>query len=159
MAAKRGIDWKALLTSLGLVCLAAFLGSLFTSPNVNSDWYESIKPDITPPNYVFPIVWSVLFFLIGLSMYFAWTNSKPENKKMIAIVFGINLALNIIWSILYFGMKNAAGAFIGLILLWISIIYMILVLRKIDKTSACLLIPYLLWVSFAGILNLLSVLK
>jgi len=141
---------------LAISYLAAFVGSLFTSQSVKSTWYESIKPSITPPNWVFPVVWGILFFLIGLSMYFAWINSKKSDRKSIAIAFGINLALNIIWSILYFGMKSPLSAFFDIILLIASIIYLIIVLKKIDKTAAYLLIPYLVWVSFAAVLNLLS---
>ena len=100
---------------------------------------------------------SILFFLIALSLYSAWINSKKKEKKIIAIVFGINLFLNALWSYIYFGLRNVNLAFIELILLWISIVSMIYVTYKINKKSSYLLIPYLLWVSFAGILNYLSI--
>ena len=149
------IRWKVLIISLILVFLTAFIGSFFTSGNTNSDWYQQIKPSITPPNYVFPIVWNILFFLIALSLYFSWIKAKNKNKKKIAIVFSINLILNILWSFLFFGLRNPLLGFIELIILWISIIVMIKTTYKIDKKSSYLLIPYLLWVSFAGILNYL----
>lgn len=155
---KKKFNWKVLILSLVIVYLVAFIGSLFTSPVTDSDWYDSIRPTITPPNWVFPVVWNILFFLIGLSLYFSWVNSKSKNlKEKVAIVFGINFVLNIFWSVLYFGLKNPFYAFIEIIFLWLSILLMILVTYKIDKKASYLLIPYFLWVSFASILNYLSI--
>ena len=151
------IKWKILITSLIVVYLVAFLGSLFTSPNTDTAWYESIKPSITPPNWVFPIVWNILFFLIALSLYFAWIKAKKNQKTKITLVFGINFALNILWSILYFGMKNPTASFIEIFFLIASIISMIIVTAKVSKTASYLLHPYLIWVCFATILNYLTV--
>jgi translocator protein len=153
---KRGFNVKVFVICFLIVLAVAFIGSIFTSSAVNSQWYQTIKPSITPPNYIFPIVWSTLFFLIALSLYLAWVNSDRKQKITIAIVFGINFLLNMLWSIFYFGMQNPGLAFFELIFLWISILSMIFVTLKIDKKSAYLLIPYLIWVSFAGILNYLS---
>ena len=144
------INWKILITSFILVYLIAFLGSLFTTTGT---WYENVKPSITPQNYVFPIVWNILFFLIALSLYIAWT--KTKDKRPLIIAFGLNLLLNLFWSILFFGLKQPVLSFIELILLWLSIIFLIKITSKINKTSSYLLIPYLLWVSFAGVLNFL----
>jgi len=151
------INWKVLVVALVVVYLVAFVGGLFTSGSVDSGWYESTKPSITPPNWVFPVVWNVLFFLIGLSLYFAWIGSggKKERGK-IALVFGINFILNIIWSVLYFGLKNPVLSFFELVVLWVSIISMIYIAGKINKLAGWLLVPYLVWVSFAGVLNYLS---
>jgi len=149
------INWKVLIASLLIVYLVAAVGSIFTSGNTSGEWYESIKPSITPPSWVFPVVWNILFFLIAISLYLAWISGKK--KKIIVIVFGINFLLNILWSLLYFKMQNPLYAFIELIFLWLSILLMIIVTYKINKTSSYLLIPYLLWVSFAGILNWLSI--
>jgi len=155
---KKKINWKILIITLIIVYAVAFIGSLFTSPATDTEWYNSIKPSITPPNWVFPIVWNILFFLIALSLYFAWINAKNKNiKKKIALVFGINFFLNIFWSILYFGLKNPVASFIEIIFLWFSIIAMIYITYKVDKKAAWLLVPYLLWVGFAVILNFLSI--
>ena len=150
------INWKILIACLLIVYLVAFLGSIFTSPVTNSEWYNSVRPSITPPNWVFPVVWNILFFLIALSLYIGWINANKKDKSKIALVFGINLFLNIFWSILYFGLKNPTLAFFELILLWISIIFMLTTTYKINKKSFYLLIPYFIWVSFAGVLNYLS---
>lgn len=177
---KRKIYWRTLIICLLIVFATAFAGSLFTS--ADSQWYESVKPPITPPNYVFPIVWNILFFLIALSLYFAWISAdkniknklkkeKPKsggikkyklnfnyiNNFKLIFVFGLNLVLNLLWSILFFRFQNPLFAFYDLILLWLSILLMIYITYKINKTSSYLLIPYLLWVSFAGVLNWLMI--
>ena len=152
---KKKINFKVLTLSLVIVYAVAFIGSLFTS--IDNSWYDSVRPSITPPSFVFPIVWNILFFLIALSLYFAWINSKKTERKKVAFVFGINLILNALWSFLYFRMQNPTFAFVDLILIWLTIIAMIFVIYEIEKKSVYLLIPYLLWVSFAGILNWLSI--
>jgi len=151
-------NWKILVYCLIAVYATAFIGSIFTSNAVKSDWYESIKPSITPPGYVFPIVWNILFFLIALSFYFAIINSKDsKDKRKITGVFVTNFLLNILWSVLYFGIRNPLASFIEIIFLIASIALMILVTCKISKKSAYLLVPYLIWVCFASILNYLSI--
>lgn len=155
------VNWKVLFVCLLIVYLVAFIGSLLTTSSVNSSWYASIKPAITPPNWVFPIVWNILFLLISVSLYFAWTakakNKKEEkkNKIKIAVVFGINLLLNLKWSFLFFYLQSPMLAFFELVLFEASIIAMIIITHKIRKVSAYLLIPYAVWVAFAGILNYL----
>lgn len=149
------INWKVLVLSFVIVYGIAFIGNIFTSGNVDTSWYEEIKPSITPPNYVFPIVWNILFFLIALALYFAWIRAKKKQKKIVALVFGINLLLNAFWSYLFFVLRKPNYSFFELIVLWISILAMIFTTRKIDKKAAWLLVPYLLWVLFAGILNYL----
>lgn len=146
------------VVSFVIVYGIAYIGSIFTSSAVQSSWYQGIKPSITPPNYIFPIVWNILFFLIALALAFGWINSRnKKQRKTVAFAFGINLILNLLWSILYFGLRQPFWAFVDIILIWISIIYMIAVTWKIDKKSAVMLIPYLLWVNFAAVLNLLSI--
>jgi translocator protein len=150
------IQWKYLLLSLIMVYLIAFLGSLFTSGNTSSAWYDSIRPEITPPNFIFPIVWNILFFLIGISLYLVIVSQKTKFKKKAYIFFSANLILNVLWSVFYFGLKNLELAFVEIIFLGISIIGMIYYSYKIDKKAAWLLFPYLLWVGFAAVLNWLS---
>jgi translocator protein len=142
-----------------IVCLViafapAIFGGLFTSQSVGSEWYLDNKPGFTPPGWVFGPVWTILYFLIGLSLFFVWTNAnKKIDKKKIALVFGINLILNALWSFVFFGMQNALLAFLIIIGIWLSILGMVFVSYKIDKKAAWMLVPYLLWVSFAGVLN------
>lgn len=155
-AKSRKTDWRILVVSVFIVYLVAFVGSLFSSEGIDSGWYEGIKPSISPPDWVFPVVWNILFFLIALSLFFSWSNSASGQTKLVAFVFGLNFILNVLWSVLYFGLRNPFAAFIELIFLWLSILLMMFVAFKIDKKAFYLLVPYLLWVSFAGVLNWLS---
>jgi benzodiazapine receptor len=145
-------DIKVVAASFLAVFATALIGSLFTD---TTGWYESIKPAITPPNFVFPIVWTILFILIGFSIYLSWTNADKNKKKSLAVLFGINLILNILWSVFFFGMKNPSLSFADIILFWFSIIFLIKATWKISRLSAWLLLPYALWVSFAALLNYL----
>lgn len=147
------LDIKTLLFCFGAVYLAAFLGSIFSWSGVKSVWYFSIMNKVIVPSWVFPVAWNILFFLIFLSLYFAWKRSKGKEKKTIAIVFTVNLVLNVLWSLIFFVLFNSAFAFYELIALLISIGVMMFFLFRIRKLSAFLLIPYLLWVLFAGYLN------
>ncbi len=145
-------DIKVVIASFLAVFATALIGSLFTD---TTGWYESIKPAITPPNFIFPIAWTILFILIGVSIYLSWTNAAKNEKAGIAAFFSINLILNILWSVFFFGMKNPSLSFADIILLWFSIIFLIKTTWKISRLSAWLLLPYALWVSFAALLNYL----
>jgi tryptophan-rich sensory protein len=150
------IDWNILFLSLIAIYATAILGGLFTSRGANSFWYLTVRPSITPPNWVFPVVWNILFFLIFLALYLCLVNVK--NKKIcskVELCFGINLVLNFLWSYFFFGLRNPKLAFVDLILLWFSIISIIYSSWKIDKRISILLVPYFLWVTFAGVLNYL----
>ncbi len=146
-------NWKVLVISLLVVYAAAFIGSIFTTGNTNSTWYTENKPSFTPSNFIFPIVWNILFLLIALSLYLAWINAEKKEKKKIAWIFAINLVLNALWSFLFFTMKNPFLAFIDLLLIFATIILMIWITGRISRKASWLLVPYLIWVAFAGILN------
>lgn len=153
-------NWRKLLVfiiCLILVFLIGFISSIFTSNETNSEWYNSIKSPLTPPNFIFPIVWNILFLMISISMYFAWSKSKKQEKLNVASLFAINLFVNFLWSILFFKLHDPITALIDLFLIWLSILALIFGLWKISKISSYLLIPYFLWVSFAGILNFLAI--
>jgi len=154
---KKKLNFKVLAVSLLVVYAAAFIGSLFTTEAVKSEWYSSVKPSITPPNYVFPIVWNILFFLIAISLFLTWANAKKKQKAEIAWYFGVNLGLNILWSLLYFGLRNPIASFIEIFFLIASTILIIIVCSKFSRASAILLMPYLLWLCFASFLNYLSI--
>lgn len=164
-----------------LICqIAGAMGSFFTMRAI-PDWYDGlIKPAIAPPNWVFAPVWIILFFLMGISLYLVWEkgwkvnlsekDKKQKNfwnllsKKMwigswkeenaIAIFF-LQLVLNVWWSVIFFGLKSPVGAFFEVIALWLAILYTIVNFYRISKESAYLLLPYILWVSFAVVLNFL----
>ena len=150
------IRWKVLIISFIAAYLAAGIGSIFTSAGVKSDWYQEIKPGMTPPNWVFPVVWGILFFLIALSLYFSVIKAGKKMNKVL-LLFGVNFLLNILWSVFYFGMRNPGVALIDLILIEISTLSIMSFAWKIDRKASWLLIPYFLWVLFAGILNYMSI--
>jgi len=153
---KKRINWKVFIVCLGIVYFVAFIGSLFVDGKTNSAWYNSVKPVITPPGWVFPIVWNILFFLIALSLYLVWIYAKPKDKKGIVIIFGINLFLNVLWSFFYFTLENPFFAFLDIVLLWASIVGMMIFLWRVHREATPLIVPYFIWVSFATVLNWLS---
>lgn len=138
-----------------VICqLTGVIGSLFTTPFI-STWYETIqKPAFTPPNWLFGPVWISLFTLMGISLYLIW-NKRLENKKvkLSLLVFFVQLALNSLWSILFFGLQSPFYAFIEIIILWIAIAVTIFKFYKISRTAGLLLLPYIIWVCIALTLN------
>jgi len=138
-----------------LICQGAgAIGSLFTSPAI-STWYATIqKPSFNPPNWIFAPVWILLFLLMGLSLYLIWSNGfKRKGTKIAISIFFVQLILNILWSILFFGLQSPLFAFIEIIILWFAILLTIISFYKVSKIAAYLLMPYIIWVSFASVLN------
>lgn len=138
--------------ALAIPLLAGFIGSLFTTPSINT-WYLNInKPSFNPPNWIFAPVWTILFILMGISLYLIWQSTIKDKTKSL-ILFYTQLILNILWSYLFFSLHNPLLAFIDIILLAIFIILLIISTYKISKTASLILLPYIFWVSFASILN------
>ncbi|MBR6509768.1 MAG: tryptophan-rich sensory protein [Clostridia bacterium] len=118
------------------------------------DIYETINtPSFAPPGIVFPIVWTILYILMGISSGIIY-NSKSKDKDNALFIYIIQLMVNFVWSIIFFNLRAFLLAFLLIIVLWVLIVLMISRFYKIDKTAAYLQIPYLLWVTFAGILTL-----
>jgi benzodiazapine receptor len=143
---------KRLVVSLAIPQLAGLLGSIFTAPAIPG-WYASlVKPAFNPPNWIFAPVWTSLFFLMGISLFLVWER-KGEKFGIAVLVFGVQLALNVLWSILFFGLQSPFLALLEIFALWIAIVLNIYVFYGIDRRAAYLLVPYLAWVSFAAFLN------
>ena len=139
-----------------IICLmAGFIGSVFTVDSIQT-WYMGIeKPFFNPPNWVFGPVWTTLFILMGISRYLVWSRGIKTNDAKIALtLFAAQLVLNVLWSIIFFSLKSPFYAFIEIVILWTAILLTIIWFRKISKTAGYLLVPYILWVSFAAVLNL-----
>jgi len=142
-----------LLVSIFIPLLVGFLSSFFTSSSVNS-WFLTInKPFFNPPSFVFAPVWTALYILIGLSFYLVWEKNFGKEKRQVIGIYSIQLFLNFTWSLLFFGLKSPFFALVDIVLLLIVIIVNIVICYKVSRKAAYLLIPYLLWVSFATILN------
>jgi len=152
---KERTNVKSLLVCFIIVFGIALAGSYFTGEVGENHWYKNTKPTLTPPDFVFPIVWTFLFVLIAFALYFNWNYGK--NKNLVAWAFGLNFIFNLAWSFFYFKMQNPLWAFVDLIFLWLSIIFMLVLSWKYSKKAFYLLLPYLIWVSFAGVLNWLAI--
>lgn len=140
----------------GLVVFAtAFIGGRFTNKNVKTSWYDCIKPSITPPSFVFPIVWTTLYIFIAVA--FARIIDSAAQNWFIIILFLGNFALNVLWCWAYFGQKRIQLSFLFILLLAATIIAIIFASR--DWVVVILLVPYLAWVSFATYLNYKSIEK
>jgi tryptophan-rich sensory protein len=136
-----------LLFFIALCEATGIIGSIFTINSIDS-WYQTLnKPFFTPPGWVFGPAWTTLYLLMGISLYLVWGKKKINLKW-----FWTQLFLNFIWSIVFFGLQNLALSFIIIVLLWGSIFLTIKSFIKI-KNAAYLLIPYIIWVSFALLLN------
>lgn len=146
------IDIKKLLVSLAIPQLAGFLGALFTTPAIPA-WYAGLnKPWFVPPNWLFAPAWTTLFLLMGLAFYLVW--DRGVDFKAARNVFGIQLGLNILWSVMFFGLRSPLLGFLEIMVLWAAIALNILVFYRIDRRAGYLLVPYIAWVTFAAALNL-----
>jgi len=138
-----------------LACLLiGVLGSLFTAPSIPG-WYAGlIKPSFSPPNWLFGPAWTLLYILMGISVAIVWHKGTKDKKVKEALkLFGIQLALNAIWSPVFFGARSLFLALIIIIFMWFFILKTIIAFKKVDKLASYLLYPYIAWVSFATILN------
>jgi len=146
-----------LVFSIVLTLLIGFVGSLVTNQSFDT-WYNTInKPSFNPPNWLFVPVWTILFIMIGLSLFFVWEKGFGGKRNVLLFVYFFQLALNMLWSYSFFGLTNPLLAFLVIIVLWIIILINIVLFYKVSKVAGILLIPYILWVSFASILNLFIV--
>lgn len=135
--------------------LASAVGSFFTDVSVGTWYLELNKPFFNPPNWVFGPVWSILYLMIGISLYLIWDEGiNKKNVKIALSVFLIQWFFNAVWSVIFFGYHQIGLALMEIVLLWIFILLTIVNFYKVRKIAAYLLIPYLLWVSFATVLNL-----
>jgi len=144
-----------LLGAIALCQLAGIIGAFATMPNIPT-WYASLnKPFFNPPNWIFAPVWTILYALMGIALYFVWSNGLERKEvKDGVMLFGAQLALNASWSFLFFGMQSPLLGLICIVPLWMLIVLTIRKFYSVSKTSAYLMVPYLLWGTFATLLNL-----
>lgn len=144
----KNIDYKKLIIFIvGTILIGSFF-AIFT--NMNS-YSELIKPSFSPPGYLFPIVWSILYILMGISLYLI--SESPGNKKVAYTLYLYQLLANSLWTLLFFGFNLRLLSFFWIILIIVIVVLMIREFLKFNKTAAYLQIPYLLWLIFASVLN------
>lgn len=140
----------SILLTLAVGGLSGFLTSM------GMDSFDALtKPPLTPPSFLFPIVWTVLFILMGVGAARVFLTEPTAARNRALIVYVVQLAVNFLWSIIFFNLQAYGFAFFWLILLWVLILTMIYLFCKVDKPAALLQIPYAIWVTFAGYLNLM----
>ncbi|MBD3279171.1 MAG: tryptophan-rich sensory protein [Candidatus Pacebacteria bacterium] len=147
-------DLSKLISSIIACQLVGILGSVFTVSSIPT-WYVNLnKPFFAPPNWVFGSVWTILYFMMGVSFYLIWKQGGPKQKTRTAIKYFLSqLGLNFIWSPVFFGLRSPALALLVIVIMWVLIVLTIKKFYPLSQWAAYLLIPYLLWVSFAASLN------
>ena len=141
-----------------VICLVLTIGlggagGFFTVKEIAS-WYVTLhKPNFNPPNYLFGPAWSVLYVLMGISLYIIWKQPPSAQRKQAITIFLIQFTLNIIWSFIFFNQHQILWALADIIAMWLLILLTIFSFAKLNKTAAWLLVPYISWVSFATLLN------
>ncbi len=150
----KGPDILKLILSVVICQAAGFLGSLATTPSIGT-WYKTLaKPSFNPPNAVFGPVWITLYLMMSIALFLVWKQgSVTKGVKPALIIFFVQLALNTLWSILFFGLHQPGWAFLEIIILWLFILLALLLFWRLSWAAGILLLPYLLWVSFASVLN------
>ena len=144
-------QWKTLIICIALPLAVGGLSALLTRGGMQT--FNTLnKPKLSPPGRLFPVVWTILYILMGIASYLVAASKKPNGGALIA--YGIQLVFNFFWSIIFFGAQRYLFAFIWLVALWVLILITIVKFNKVSPTAAYLMIPYLIWVTFAGYLNL-----
>jgi tryptophan-rich sensory protein len=146
-------EWIALVVFVLGSLAAGFVGSIATTPNIPT-WYATlVPPPLNPPNWIFGPVWTALYILMGIAGFLVWQRRDHPAAKLGLILFVVQLALNTLWSWLYFGVQSLGLAFICISALWLAILGTIERFYRVRPLAAYLLIPYIAWVTFASYLN------
>lgn len=144
------IQWKKLIVCLFVPLLVGNLAAFLTKDNIQL--FQLInKPILSPPSWIFPIAWTILYILMGIASYLVWITPKTNNRAL--IFYLIQLVFNFFWTIIFFNFELYLFAFIWLLLMWLLILKTTLLFYQTSKPAGYLMLPYLLWVSFAGYLN------
>lgn len=145
-----------LLKFLASIILPLSLGAIAGIATAQSipEWYATLnKPSFNPPNWIFGPVWTTLYILMGISLFLVWKQDPGKERNRAILIFLLQLLLNFAWSFIFFYFKMIGFALIEIILLWITIVMMLVVFYKIKPIASYINIPYLLWVTFATVLN------
>ncbi len=146
------INFKALIISIAIPLLIGFLAGKISADSM-SQYQNLIQPALAPPGFLFPLVWTILYVLMGISFYLIW-RAMGFDKSRAYLLYALQLFFNFGWTFIFFNQNMYLAAFIWLIALWFIVFAMIKSFAQIDKRAAYLQIPYLLWLTFAAYLNL-----
>lgn len=146
-------NFFVLILCIAVPLITGGISGVLTSSAITGWYAELIKPSFNPPNYLFAPVWTVLYILMGVSLFLIYRLQASELRSNALLVFAGQLFLNFWWSVFFFSFQRPDVALAEILLLWLSIVYMIYSFRKLNVTAAYLQIPYLCWVSFAALLN------
>lgn len=153
MSLMKSGDIIKLIISIGVPLLVGGVGGLVTTPAI-STWYATLnKPWFTPPSWVFGPVWTTLYILMGLALFLVWRSPRSRTRDIGIALFAAQLAVNLFWSFVFFGLKNTLYGVFTIVPLWILIAATIYQFYKVSKGAAYLMVPYILWVSIATALN------
>ena len=150
---KAGRRMLAYVLLLAAPFVAGAIGGFYTTPNIAAWYAYLVKPSWTPPSWVFGPVWTLLYLLMGIAAVLVWRMGKQGRARALT-VYGVQLVLNALWSVVFFGLHAPAVAFAVIIVLWLAIVWLIALFARHSRTAAWLLVPYLLWVTYAATLNL-----
>lgn len=154
----RKIQWKPLIVSLALSLGAGWLSTLLT-PQIQGSYSELYKPPLAPPGWVFPIVWTLLFVLMGIAAYLVYISSEGDRRREALGYYLAQLAVNVGWSVIFFRFEAYVTAFFWLLLLWYLVFTTMQRFAALNRTAGRLLVPYLVWLTFAAYLNLAIALR
>jgi tryptophan-rich sensory protein len=147
-------QWIGLAVAVGVCFAAAAVGSIYTTPAIPG-WYASLqKPAWNPPNWVFGPVWTLLYLMMAVAAWLVWRERGFAGATLALAFFSLQLVLNALWSIIFFGWRNPALALVEIFFLWAAIFTTMLAFWRVSHAAGWLMWPYLLWVTFAGFLNL-----
>lgn len=147
------IQWKPLILSLAVSLGAGWISTLLT-PDIQENYANLYKPPLSPPGWLFPVVWTILFVLMGIAAYLVYISSEGEQRKAVLAYYFAQLLVNVGWSVIFFRFGAYMTAFFWLLLLWYLVFMTIQKFTAVNKTAGRLMLPYLLWLTFAGYLNL-----
>jgi benzodiazapine receptor len=152
-AIKLGDSGRLVISIVACLC-AGVIGSIFTRQAIPT-WYAALaKPSFSPPDWLFAPVWTLLYILMGIAAFLVWRKGTQNRPVKIAlIVFLVQLILNILWSVVFFGLESPLSGLIVIVVLWVALLVTVLRFFKISRVASILLWPYLLWVTFAAVLN------
>lgn len=150
---KNAQDTYGLIASF-LICFgASAIGAIFTTPSIDG-WYATLnRPSYAPPNWIFGPVWTLLYAMMAVAVWMVWKTEVTRFRRVSLVLFLVQLILNVLWSGLFFGLQNPFLAFWEILLLWGLILATTISFSRVSKPASGLMIPYLLWVSFAAVLN------